>query len=241
MLPKKTVVLILLFLGSMQIAIAAGKQGEVPVVEILKINAPPVIDGKLDDFAWYGAVFGKSCFAGYFSDVYTQVALWQPITYAVYDDKNLYIGYCAYVPAGATLCVKSTSADFFWNDDLVQVFVEPKLDLTALFFAVNANGIATSGDGIAQDREVQAAAVRGNGYWTAEMAIPWKKLHVKSLKTGALMGFNVIVYQSFKEEGWLSWMPLYGPGMTPERFGYIRLGNNKSIPALPKKISEDNF
>jgi len=217
-------------------SLAAGKQGEVPEIEILRVHTPPVIDGKLDDSAWYGAVYYKSCFAGYFSDAYTDIAFWQPVTYAVYDDDNLYIGFKEYFPYGTTLCGKSSSEkDFYWNDDLAQVYVEPKLDLNALQFAVNADGVVT-------DKDIKGAAIKGEGFWTAEMAIPWRKLHVGSVKIGDQMGFNIIVYQSFKgSDGWLSWMPLLGAGMTPERFGYIRLGKVRYIPSTPKNISDDNF
>ncbi len=214
---------------------AAGKQGTAPEVTLIKVKKAPVIDGKLDDVAWYGAVYYKSIFPGYFAKSYKQIAKWQPIAYVVYDDENLYVGYSCPMPPGAKLTAKSTPEKFSWRDDIVQIFLEPKLNLTYTQLAVNSRGISSM-------KGVKAAALTEDGMWQAEMAIPWKLLEAKKVSFGKTMGFNVIAYQSFKDGGgWLSWMPLFKGAHTPEKFGRIVLGKIKYIPFNPRTPNEDDF
>lgn len=159
-----------------------------PLVRIGKAVPPPAIDGKLDDAAWKQSVaINEFSVTGSKSPAAERAQV-----RFVYDDQNLYVSWrCEEsllrveqqrmheVKADA----KKLDGDVF-GDDCVLLFVQPNRDGTVYEFDVNSIGTLFDARSRANDlwkardaswnSAAKAAAMREDGFWTAELAIPWK-------------------------------------------------------------------
>jgi hypothetical protein len=183
----------LLLLNGMR-AVAA--QGEIPAepvemaarlsvksVDIVRFDAPPRIDGRLDEPQWANAVR------------ITDFEQWSPGNGAppteptafllAIDNDHLYIGaeFADSDPAGIKRA-QLVQGQAVFNDDYVQFFIDPYNNKrTGYIFYVNPNGVQRDGlalGGLSYNMDWDgiwdaAAEVTGQG-WTAEIAIPFKTL-----------------------------------------------------------------
>lgn len=152
-------------------------------VDIVRFDAPPRIDGRLDEPQWRTAVR------------ITDFEQWSPGNGAppteptafllAIDDENLYIGaeFADSDPAGIKRA-QLVQGQAVFNDDYVQLFIDPYNNKrTGYIFYVNPNGVQRDGlalGGMAFNMDWDgiwdAAADVTDGGWTAEIAIPFKTL-----------------------------------------------------------------
>ena len=171
-----------------------------PVVQPVRVAAPPAIDGRLDDAAWAGALR------------ITEFVQLQPLdgapateatdVYLAYDSTAIYLGFRARYTDPGMLRANRSDRDRTFRDDLISVYFDTFLDQQrAYVFTVNAYGV--QGDSIINSRGGGgfgsrggrggggAGLPRGDESWdalfttagrlvedgfTAEMAIPFKSL-----------------------------------------------------------------
>lgn len=190
-------------------------------VEVVKAGVPPVIDGRTDDRAHFAATAAKSLCAGFFAGSFTALAAYQPLVMLSYDSENLYVGYWCPLPPDAKA---AGNKKFSWHDDLVQVIIGK------YSFAVNASGVSDPAG-------IRSAACAGNGYWTAEMAIPWKAAGLDAVKEGDHLPVRVMAYQTAVRD-WLHWLPLV---QSPSRPGAMLLGKDFPVAYHPRNPREDEF
>ncbi len=163
---------------------------ESPFIRVGKATAVPVIDGKLDDTAWRQAVavsdFTLSATRQSPAEA-TQVKF-------VYDDKNLYVAWhceeSLLTVAQQRIHEVKTEAKIHdanvLSDDSVLMFFQPAKDGSVYEF--NINSIGTLFDSrnklhelwgsrdVSWNAGAVAKAVQEDGFWTAELAIPWQAL-----------------------------------------------------------------
>jgi hypothetical protein len=167
---------------------------EMPLVRIGQTTTAPVIDGKLDDAAWkQGVAIGDFSVTGSKTPASepTQVRL-------AYDVRNLYIAWrvqeSLLAEAQQRRYKVSTNAkkqdDDVLNDDCVVLFLQTDKD--AKMHEFNINSIGTLFDAQSSKNNLwgtrdaswnsgaQVAGVQEDGYWTAELAIPWKAFGLDS-------------------------------------------------------------
>lgn len=190
-------------------------------VVVVKAGQSPKIDGKLDDRAHLAAVAAKSLCAGFFGKSFTVPATYQPLVMLSYDQNNLYVG-CWSPTSSGTKAVENTK--FSWYNDLIQIVIGPHS------FAVNSNG-ATDPAGL------QAAAQAGEGYWVAELVIPWKSAGIAEINSGNELPIRVLAYQTATRD-WLHWLPLL---QSPQRSGSMKLGTDFPVAYHPRTPAEDDF
>lgn len=225
-------ILFVILISSMSV-FAAGQKGEVREVTALKVAKPPKIDGRLDEATWRGTALHGSVLSGFLRCDCAKLAKYQPVAYLAYDDENLYLGVQSHVPDTSKLKAEGTNEEFNWRDDLVQIFLEPKLNGHFQYKVFNSKAVK-------DDSAMTAATSLEPTRWTLEAAIPWKIVKFTP-KVGATLGFNLVCYQTPSDGEWLSWAPVYGSALKPERFGYLILGEEKTIPLIPETPEEDDF
>jgi len=169
------------------------------VTEFAAVRAltAPAVDGVLDDPCWrkVGPVtefllHGTACPAQY-----------QTFGYVCYDESRLYIGIKCLVPEGVTLkgAERRHDSNAIFRDEIVEVMIDPgrsrrdyyQLVLSAhnaTFDCSRAKGGKHEDD--AWDGDWEGRAHVGDGYWSAELAVPYHNLGVTAA-TDSTWGLNL--------------------------------------------------
>lgn len=190
-------------------------------VNVKRVKAAPVIDGKLDDKAWHSAAAIKIGHTdmGRPATVSTTVKL-------AYDDTSLYIAYIADEPLMPNIKATVTKRDGpSFYDDSIELFIDPS-NKRRDYYQLSANLLNTQYDAkmnnVAVNLEWQVATAKCESLWTAEVAIPFKSLGVTAPKSGEAWSVN------FGRNRWVLgepeyfiWSVPYGSFHRPERFGTI--------------------
>lgn len=190
-------------------------------VSVVKAGQVPVIDGRLDDRAHFAAVAAKSLCAGFFGKSFTALAQYQPLVMLSYDSEFLYVGCLSPFPSENR---PAGNMKFSWHDDLLQILIGSHS------FAVNATGAS-------EPSGIRSAALIGKGYWTAEMAIPWKLAGTGKVKQGDRFPIRILAYQTAVRD-WLHWLPLV---QSADRKGIMELGGGFPVAYRPRTPEEDDF
>lgn len=140
-------------------------KGAIPSVQT------PALDGRLGDPAWKNALTIDNF---YLTDGSGKAAPQRTEVKMMYDDKNIYFGFkCEEKNVNAMKC-GSTTERVDWNDDRVEIHANPLgYAGQSAWFSVNADGIYTTKMPLDDlNLKPQIKTARGNGCWTAEIAIP---------------------------------------------------------------------
>ena len=154
------------------------------------------VDGKLDDPGWEhvpttgGFVQPKTCQPAPASEQTEFRVTW--------DDSALYIG----VRCADTRTSIVKLAESFFDRDHIEVFIVPERNFTAAYYQAGVSAEARSwgperflGDMWHKDAEdlpaFEAATSRGNGEWTCECVIPFRRLKEGAPKPGDYWRFNI--------------------------------------------------
>jgi hypothetical protein len=198
----------------------AGPASEVPnsryakktePVHIPKLDAPPVIDGVLNDPVWQkAALFGDFLQ----TSPGDNVAPTHPTEFMMaYDSKNLYMAYKVKQDRNT---VRATMArrDNIFNDDYVLVYIDTFNDekqAYVIFFnphGIQADGTYTEGRGedYSVDLVMESKGVLTEDGFTIEAAIPFKSLRYEAGK-GKMWGLQIYRRVKYQNNEYNSWMP----------------------------------
>lgn len=233
---KKSIIFLIIMLNSFlgcSLLFAAGIRGKVLEIKAVKVDEPPKLDGKIDDTAWIEAASYGSKLTGFLNVNSTKIVDYQPVVFIAYDEKCLYIAAKVYVPDIKKITANSTDDFFDWKDDLIQIFLEPKLDGRYIYVTFTSNGKSNH-------KTVKASGSIGKNAWVCETAIPWEILDIYP-KEGSAIGINVCGLQNASGESWIAWAPTYGAFTNSNKFGYLVLGQKLVKKRLLKTVEEDDF
>jgi len=160
---------------------------------VTRADAPPTIDGSLDDPCWLTPAKGD----GFILRGIGRPATEQTEFYVCYDDKNIYFGFYCHDTHPEVIKATQTERDSDVEiDDCVQIFLDTYHEhRSAEEFFVNAIGTQRderkrgTADKISWKGDWHAAAKRVADGWTSEMEIPWAILNYKPGATS--MGINI--------------------------------------------------
>ncbi|MBI3007996.1 MAG: hypothetical protein HYY56_00490, partial [Candidatus Omnitrophica bacterium] len=183
----------------------AQEQTGIPQVrtnEAVRADAPPVLDGKLDEVCWQKAK-GITDFFSWDSD---RRATYQSIGYICYDDAHLYIGMKCLMPEGVAPGVEQgTSKDkkphdtYVFSDDIVEIMIDPGHSQTDYYqLVVSAYGSTFDtyrrSGGTQHDPswngDWSSGSYIGEGFWSMEMAVPFHNRGI-SPEVGSTWGINL--------------------------------------------------
>ena len=141
---------------------------------VLRTSQAPAVDGKLDEACWQNA--DK---IGGFVDYLSNTVLEQPtFVAAACDEKHLYLAYVCLQRNTSSLVAECRKHDGpVWRDDSVEFFVTPPASSETFYqIIVNAAGVTYDAGGSKQTKwnpALRAQVVKGDRFWTVEMAIPF--------------------------------------------------------------------
>jgi len=206
-------------IGWLQVLVLAGLvpwAAAVPAAEAqfhaLKIQAPPVLDGRLDDPAWQQAPVVDQFFEVYPhalapSPYHTEVRI-------LFDEHYLYVGFRAADPAPSLIRSHYVRRDRLYrpnSDDYVHLYLDAlNTGKSAQMFAINVQGNQLDGiwnedsqtEDYTPDFDWQSYTARDRGGWTAVMRIPLTSLryHPGANQTWKLIAWRGIMRDNFYQE-----------------------------------------
>ncbi len=224
--------------------------GPVPIVQAVRIQRPPTIDGRLDDEAWRAAVAATT---------FTQrdPDEGQPATEAtelriVYDDRALYVGVRLFDSDASRIVRRLARRDVEGDADRFTIYLDPRHDhLTGAIFEVTASGTLADrtiyNDTFTDDSwdaVWDAAATIDAQGWSAEMRIPFSQLRFTS-SSGDAWGVNAVRYiQRKNESAWLVLVPKKESGIASRMAHLTGLGDVRSpgrLELLPYTVARAEF
>ena len=177
------------------------------VIQAIRTETPPNIDGKLDDACWQNSA--KTGDLIQFEPQRGEPASQPTTIYLTYDANNLYVAFECFKTDMNNLAANMTRRDsFFFSDDHVEVLIDTFLDGRNCYtFALNPLGTQTDrrlineganrrtgqssiGTAISWDCDWQGQAAKGTDSWTAEFAIPFAELRFSKNTDIATWGIN---------------------------------------------------
>ena len=203
------------------------------VLDVAPVNAPIVVDGKLDDEAW------KACPPVYLVPVNGDDPRVETAVRILWSADTLYLAFDSEEPKidAMKLAERKRDDGGLWKNDSVEIFLNPSGDRKNYYHvtvdahgviadeAVNSNGGSLSGKiNLNWNCDVQAKTAFEKDRWTAEMAIPIKALQSAGVKPGDswVANFNRSRHVT-GEEQYMSWSPFLKDGFhDPGRFGRLR-------------------
>ena len=154
-----------------------------PAITVLRVDTPPVIDGRIDDEAWKNAPIGGD-FVQF--DPMDGAPMTERTEFRIlYDDKALYIGVWAYDSDPSKILARvMTRDDFPDEDDYVYITLDTFHDRrTGYTFATNPNGMRydaiinnNSYAGNSWDTIWSCKSQITNEGWFSEIAIPFDSI-----------------------------------------------------------------
>ncbi|MCY3021031.1 MAG: hypothetical protein NTW87_18610 [Planctomycetota bacterium] len=174
--------------------------------DVRRAEAPPVIDGKLDDPCWQRQpVITDMVLRGSATRVPAQV---QTRTTLLYDDKALYVGIHLNEPNPKGLLKNYVQYDGdLWWDDSVELYIETGCSHQE-YFKLMSNALGTRADWRGKNTpmgfqmfnwgtgaEWTVAAHTGADFWSLEFRIPWSDLEVMPPKPGDVWTFEVVRFR----------------------------------------------
>ena len=180
-------------------------------VGAVRVEVPPVLDGKLDDPAWESAAVVEDLHVVVSNEFGTPGE--RSRVYVAFDDDNLYFAARFFDSRPGTIVAKVLSKrDVSFGEDGFSITLDPYDQARAGYiFDVNPNGMRS--EAIYTDKDRQnwdwegiwdaAARIDGEG-WTAEVAIPLKTLSFDPARDA--WGLNFTRWHGVDSEqfGWMS-------------------------------------
>lgn len=183
-----------------------------------------VVDGTIAEAPWQGAVR-----LGPFVDIRDRALAQEQTTGRIlWDDTSLYVALdCAESQMDSLLLERTErDADGLWQDDCVELFVQPPLSEHYFHLVVNAAGVVfdercRSADerDLTWNPPVVAATHRGDTRWQCEIAIPWADLGGPP-RLGQTWRVNLNREEKRLDE-WSGWSPTRNGFHEPENFGSV--------------------
>lgn len=167
----------------------------VPRVQIPKVKANLIVDGRLrEEIWWKAAVF--SMFKNVMNE---QVADSKSLVFMMYDDLNLYIGFKFLEEDMNTVRTYQTRRDEpVFLDDSVEIFLDLQNDGQDPYYHVIINADGTVYDEIGLNHPnwdlqftYKACRVEEEGVWNVEIVIPFASLNTTKPKPGTVWGLNL--------------------------------------------------
>ncbi|MHB8994606.1 MAG: carbohydrate binding domain-containing protein [Armatimonadota bacterium] len=197
----------------------------VPTATALKADAPPVLDGLLNDVLWQGAPQMKDFVVlGSNAPAAQQTQAW-----IAYDADNLYIAVKALDAEMGKLKAAARDRDGkVFSDDVIELFFDPgRTGFSMIQLGINPLGTQADLMGDAVGMSINwnglwtVKTARGVDFWTAELAIPFANFGL-SKSVGPEWAINIC--RERRASGELSqWSQTGGKFSAPKSFGLVTI------------------
>lgn len=189
---------------------------------------PPGIDGRLDPGEWDAAArLTNFTLLGQDASAPDQTR-----AYVTWDHERLYLAFRCEQPGGAPRALATRRDDAVWEDDAVEVFMQPDPRQPDYYqFIGNSRGVFADAKGhdLSWDGPWEYRASVGEGYWEGEASIPLAALGITPPEGEAelAIGLNVCRDQQTPAHRLSAWSPAAMTFHDVSRFGEIVLSPHR--------------
>jgi predicted phosphodiesterase len=185
-----------------------------------RLSAPLVLDGRLDEPAWKGAL----PFTDFQLDKPGTLSPDLTVARILYDDQYLYVGIWGFEPNPAGMRAGAAGPiPFVFGDDSFQLFFDTGHFAGQFFrFMSNSKGtILSSGPKGLNKYHLDVRTDVGKDYWAAEFRISFKEMEIPPPRQGDTWGLNIrrARYQSSVPNS--NWAAMDEWPYEPQRFGIL--------------------
>lgn len=200
------------------------------VLDVPRLAAAPVIDGRLDDAAWSVAAYADSFYQ--LSHSHT-AALPSPIRsrlYVGYTADALFIGFHGHDEQPQDLMVRAKSFDDnVWWEDVIEIFLDADFDHLS-YVQVGITSVPVVADnwypeGFSSDdrsrdwnADFEVAAFTGEDFWSIEYAVRFHGPQLPAPSAGDLWGFNLS--RTYRNTEYAQWVRM-SQAHAPDEFGIL--------------------
>ena len=203
-----------------------------------RAEAPPVIDGRLDDPCWK-ATAAVDSFTLFADQALAPVQTFFRVTY---DGAALYLAITCDEPTPQRVAKVAMARDQveIFRSEAVEIFLDPGHTHRGFYqLGVNPAGSLYDDEstlGTAWDSGAAVAAILGEQAWYVELAIPWSSIGVTP-RSGQVHGFNVCRDRYIGAgQPWSNWARVMGTFHDPVRFAHLVLS---PTPAQMSKLGAE--
>ncbi|MEW6752571.1 MAG: HEAT repeat domain-containing protein [Candidatus Latescibacterota bacterium] len=205
------------------------------LLDVRRLSAAPVIDGRLDEPVWQEAARIDSLFLHTPVHKASLPAEWRTQFRVGYTPDALYVGFRGFDACPDSLVVGVQRFDDYsygtWKEDRIEVFVDSDFDhKTYMHMSANSRGIATDAwhehagtdeYDVSWNARAQAAAHVGADLWSVEYRLEPDGRTVHAPRQGALWGFDCA--RVFRGGEFGQWVRTFeGNAHAPDEFGVLR-------------------
>ncbi|MCX7598139.1 MAG: carbohydrate-binding family 9-like protein [Armatimonadetes bacterium] len=182
----------------------------------------PRVDGEVaDDPAWKNipAVTGFYVLGGGYAKAK------QTTAQACWDDQAFYVAMTCEEPDVPNLRLTVRDGGNFWEDDGVEIFIQPGEGKQVFQFGVTARGAKGGFEGFPDISKLRAGATMGDGWYSIELRVPHEVLRAKPRQGDRWLGNfcrNIFTTMSGGDK-FTSWAPLKTRFLEPENFAFFKL------------------
>lgn len=212
-------------------------QAEAPTYPCHRTAAAPVIDGEVEgDPAWSRIPSATGFYklgGGYTLAKQTAVR-------ACWDSQALYVAMTCEEPDIAKFKPQVREGGPFWEEDGVEIFLQPGEGKQVYQFGVTASGARGGHEGFPEFTKLQAGARAGAGKYTLEVRIPFEVVRATPSLGDQWRGNfcrNIYLTASGGDK-FTCWAPLERQFLEPPRFAVLMFAGPPAEPAEMARIGE---
>ncbi len=212
-----------------------------------KTVTAPALDGKLDDSCWQNSI---EIAPFILADGVAQPNE-QTIAYCTYDDNNLYVAFKCFdnnlnpdlaMSHKIKTQIKEPDSSSLWQDDCVELFVQPDDSADYFHFIVNAAGVGCDIKNlkdVSWNSGFKIAGSRTSRYWVIEMAIPLQSLTSKKIDAASKWRVNFCREQkAYNEDS--AWSPTCGSFLNKQYWGTLCFRDRTMEILQPQRYEKIN-
>jgi hypothetical protein len=150
----------------------------------------------------------------------------QTEVFITHDETRLLLAFRCHGPSGALKTAATVRDGAVWEDDAVEIFLQPDPARDTYFqFVGNSAGVFFDSRGLggqAWNGDWTYKTAIESGVWTGEISIPFAALGMKPPADGTTLGFNICRDQQTPAKRLSCWAPVTGSFHDPKNFGRLR-------------------
>jgi hypothetical protein len=218
-------------------SLAVPLQAEAPIYPCHRTAVAPVVDGEVEgDPAWSRIPSATGLYK--LGGGYTLAK--QTTVQACWDSQALYVAMTCEEPDIAKFKPKVRDGGPFWEEDGVEVFLQPGEGKQVYQFGITASGARGGHEGFPEFTKLQAAARAGAGKYTLEVRIPFEVVRATPSPGDAWRSNfcrNIYLTASGGDK-FTCWAPLERQFLEPEHFAVLTFAGPAPEPAEAARIAE---